>query len=116
MMDNLAYIALDGLQADIRRDLEAGVLPIAPMAGSSCSTCGQVELLQAGRSELWRGGGQRQTRSGFLQAVALAFELEHDGPMHEPVEDGGPHGRVAEVLPQSCTTRLEVMTRLRRSL
>lgn len=28
MMDNIAYIALDGLDVDIRRDLEAGVLPI----------------------------------------------------------------------------------------
>ncbi len=28
MMDNLSYIALEGLPADIRRDLEAGVLPI----------------------------------------------------------------------------------------
>ncbi|WP_326542503.1 chorismate--pyruvate lyase family protein [Pseudorhodoferax sp.] len=28
MMDNLSYIALDGLQADVRRDLEAGVTPI----------------------------------------------------------------------------------------
>jgi len=28
MMDNLAYIALDGLAADLRRDLEDGTLPI----------------------------------------------------------------------------------------
>jgi chorismate-pyruvate lyase len=28
MMDNLSYIALDGLSPDIRRDLEAGVMPI----------------------------------------------------------------------------------------
>lgn len=28
MMDNLSYIALDGLDADVRRDLEAGVMPI----------------------------------------------------------------------------------------
>lgn len=28
MMDNLAYIALEGLQADVRRDLEAGAMPI----------------------------------------------------------------------------------------
>ncbi|HSV36068.1 MAG TPA: hypothetical protein VLI46_10960 [Ramlibacter sp.] len=28
MMDNLSYIALDGLQADVRRDLESGVMPI----------------------------------------------------------------------------------------
>ena len=28
MMDNLSYIALDGLAADLRRDLEAGTIPI----------------------------------------------------------------------------------------
>lgn len=28
MMDNLAYIALDGLDADLRRDLETGTTPI----------------------------------------------------------------------------------------
>jgi chorismate-pyruvate lyase len=28
MMDNLSYIALDGLPADVRRDLEGGVMPI----------------------------------------------------------------------------------------
>ena len=28
LMDNLTYIALDGLPADVRRDLEAGVMPI----------------------------------------------------------------------------------------
>lgn len=28
MMDNLSYIALDGLPADIQRDLEAGTMPI----------------------------------------------------------------------------------------
>lgn len=28
MMDNLSYIALDGLAPDIRRDLETGVMPI----------------------------------------------------------------------------------------
>lgn len=28
MMDNLSYIALDGLAPDIRQDLEAGVMPI----------------------------------------------------------------------------------------
>lgn len=28
MMDNISYIALEGLDADVQRDLEAGVLPI----------------------------------------------------------------------------------------
>lgn len=28
MMDNLSYIAIDGLPADVRRDLEGGVMPI----------------------------------------------------------------------------------------
>ena len=83
------------------------------MAGSNCSTCGQVKLLQAGRVELCRVGGQRQARSGLLQSVALAFELEHDGAMHETVEAMVASPRY---LPLSCTTRLEVMTRLRRSL
>jgi chorismate-pyruvate lyase len=31
MMDNLSYIALDGLPADVRRDLEAGTMPIGHM-------------------------------------------------------------------------------------
>ena len=32
-MDNLSYIALDGLQADVRRDLEGGVMPIGHLLG-----------------------------------------------------------------------------------
>ena len=31
MMDNLSYIALDGLPTDVRRDLEAGTMPIGHM-------------------------------------------------------------------------------------
>lgn len=33
MMDNLSYIALDGLAADLRRDLESGTIPIGHLLG-----------------------------------------------------------------------------------
>ncbi len=35
MMDNLAYIALDGIDVDLRRDLEAGAIPIGHLLARS---------------------------------------------------------------------------------
>jgi len=50
MMDNLSYIALEGLPADVRRDLEAGVMPIGHLL-----------------ARLW-------VRRAFLPAAPLLYE------------------------------------------
>jgi chorismate-pyruvate lyase len=50
MMDNLSYVALEGLPADVRRDLEGGVMPIGHLL-----------------SRLW-------VRRSFLDAVPVLYE------------------------------------------
>ncbi len=50
MMDNLSYIALEGLPVDVRRDLEAGVMPIGHLL-----------------SRLW-------VRRSFLDAVPALYQ------------------------------------------
>jgi len=50
MMDNLSYIALDGLAPDLRRDLEAGAMPIGHLL-----------------ARLW-------VRRAFLEAAPMMYE------------------------------------------
>lgn len=57
MMDNLAYIALDGLQADIRRDLEAGVLPIGHLLSRLWVRRHFLSLETALLERLWSAAG-----------------------------------------------------------
>uniref|UniRef100_E6PQC1 Uncharacterized protein n=1 Tax=mine drainage metagenome TaxID=410659 RepID=E6PQC1_9ZZZZ len=57
-------------------------------------------------------------RGSFLEAIALALELQHGGAMHEMRRSRRVVAMVASprYLPQSCTTRLEVTITLRRCL
>ncbi len=57
-----------------------------------------ARLLRRGVRFSTGGGGGRDPGSAFSQAVALAFEGDHGGVVHEPVDQGGGDHRVAEDL------------------
>ena len=57
MMDNLSYIALDGLAADLRRDLEAGTIPIGHLLARMWVRRAFVEPPPALCRRLWDAAG-----------------------------------------------------------
>lgn len=57
MMDNLAYIALEGLQADVRRDLEAGTMPIGHLLARLWVRRRFLEPVPALFERLWSAAG-----------------------------------------------------------
>ena len=57
MMDNLSYIALDGLPADVRRDLEAGVMPIGHLLARLWVRRAFLDAAPALYERLWAAAG-----------------------------------------------------------
>jgi len=57
MMDNLTYIALDGLEASLQRDLEAGELPIGHLLARLWVRREAVTGAEALQERLWRAVG-----------------------------------------------------------
>ena len=53
MMDNLSYIALDGLEPDVRRDLETGAVPIGHMLARMWVRRSFLEAAPGLYQELW---------------------------------------------------------------
>ena len=46
------------------------------------------------------GSGRRDAGAAFAQPVALAFERDHGGVVHEPVDErGGDHGVSEDLAP-----------------
>jgi chorismate-pyruvate lyase len=58
MMDNLAYIALDGLAADLRRELESGAVPIGHLLARLWVRRAPLSDVQALPQRLWNIVGQ----------------------------------------------------------
>jgi hypothetical protein len=54
--------------------------------------------------------------SGLFEAIGASLELKEMAMTHQPIEYCPAHGVVSQICPQSCTTRLEVTTTLRRGL
>jgi chorismate-pyruvate lyase len=73
LMDNLAYIALDGLQADVRMDLEAGVLPIGPMLARLWVRRCFLDLDTGLLERLWSAaGGQPDLDASRMYCIVTA--------------------------------------------
>jgi chorismate-pyruvate lyase len=58
MMDNLTYIALDGLAADLRRELEGGSVPIGHLLARLWVRRAPLSDGQALQRRLWHSVGQ----------------------------------------------------------
>jgi len=71
MMDNLAYIGLDGLPADVRRDLDAGVVPIGHLLPRMWIRRRFLEPVPALYERLWdAAGGLPDAAASRLYCIA----------------------------------------------
>lgn len=76
MMDNLAYIALDGLAPDLRADLEAGVAPLGHLLARLWTRRRFLDLVPVLHERLWSvAGGMPHAQASRLYGV-----LTPEGP------------------------------------
>ena len=70
MMDNLSYIALDGLPADVRRDLEAGVMPIGHLLSRMWVRRSFLDVMPMLYERLWGAVGLPDADASRTYSVA----------------------------------------------
>lgn len=94
MMDNLSYIALDGLPADLRRDLESGSVPIGHLLARLWVRRAFLDAAPTMYERLWNVVGQPDpdasrayciaTPEGPRMLIAETYRrgmlMERDGP------------------------------------
>lgn len=101
MMDNLAYIALEGLAADVRRDLEAGALPIGHLLQRLWvrreALPDATELLE----RLWEWVGMADAPASRVYRIVtpegprmVIAETYRGGMRREPAASDAVHGHV----------------------
>lgn len=75
MMDNLSYIALEGLPTDVRRDLEGGVLPIGHLLSRLWVRRSFLDATQVLYQRLWGAVGLPDLEASRTYCIATP-----DGP------------------------------------
>jgi chorismate-pyruvate lyase len=70
MMDNLTYIALAGLDADLRRDLEAGTIPIGHLLAPLWIRRSALPSAQDLLARLWHQVGLPDSNASRVYKIA----------------------------------------------